>query len=793
MKSCVSVSDGRAHVFTDAFHRSGCDDAAKPGCGVNAHDRRDDVHVNQHDHEEQQRAYESARVFFVRHAHLVPQLDFDDEKVWYVVCRGLDVGDQRCSRSIHHVSSQRKQKRNVHVTVLVSEERVHSYCKLKYAKGTALPECVNIRVSECVQLGHTDSCPRRVQLVPVQDEHATFLTRDDRQRIQNVLAASNAWLLIDCVVSISLATSSRSFRVRACACVQNLSAAQKSCVAVVPARSCIVDVGLANNACRQQATRKTAAEQSFDANRSHVLDTLRSLVGLGSSTRDGVGAEDQQQERFIKYCSVLTRGVLIYGPRGVGKTFVVREAFCNQYNLRHVYLDAVELLASAREDAGAVADGIRAAFNLADELRSTGLPVKASSRIVLIIDNLHVIAQKRASRPSESQGSNTIASQRVVAMLLSLLDGAKKRLSATSPQPALVIGIVGTTPTGLDQALRRPGRFDCELYLKPPDALGRRMLLNALHATEFGNCQMAPDVDRLLGQVARKSVAFVAADILHVWDQKQTLNELAHSVQRYCPLLLRGSIGSEWNTNTAARSSTQQEEGDAWDQVGGYEQVKRRLRICVEWPFTYADAFERLAIRRARGVLMHGPPGCSKTSLARAMAASSASTATFFHVSGADIFSCYLGEAERIVRDLFSLARAASPSIIFIDELDAIVGERALGDRAGSSSVHERVLSTLLNEMDGISGGPADGMGRHDGSILVVGATNRIDMIDGALLRPGRFDEIVEVPLPDKQTRGDIVRLQGLAGRVDDEQIEGKSGADIVAICHEILRRGALP
>lgn len=225
----------------------------------------------------------------------------------------------------------------------------------------------------------------------------------------------------------------------------------------------------------------------------------------------------------------------------------------------------------------------------------------------------------------------------------------------------------------------------------------------------------------------------------------------------------------------------------SWDDIAGLQGVKDALRRAVEWPLRHADAFSRMGLSAPRGVLMHGPPGCSKTTLARA--AATAAKASFFAVAGAELYSSYVGEAERILRGVFSAARAAPPSIVFLDEIDALVGSRDAISH--SDSVQARVLSTLLNEMDGVDTAP--------GSVLVIGATNRPDLVDKALLRPGRFDVLLEVTLPSEPERADILRLycrKMQSGRLvaSDQDIDevaaaaacaGMSGADLQAVVRE--------
>lgn len=208
-----------------------------------------------------------------------------------------------------------------------------------------------------------------------------------------------------------------------------------------------------------------------------------------------------------------------------------------------------------------------------------------------------------------------------------------------------------------------------------------------------------------------------------------------------------------------------------WDGIGGVSEVKRKLRVVVEWPLMYADVFERLGVTPCRGVLLYGPPGCSKTSMVRVLARTVG--VAFFTMSGAEIYSALLGESERLLRDVFRKARESTPAILFLDEIDTIVGMR------GRDGVQDRVLATLLNEMDGIEDG---------GGVIVIGATNRPDLVDSALLRGGRFEKVLYVGVPDYEARIEILRIHG-GSDVDysivAELTEGFSGADLKGVCRE--------
>ena len=383
---------------------------------------------------------------------------------------------------------------------------------------------------------------------------------------------------------------------------------------------------------------------------------------------------------------------------------------------------------------------------------------------VLFLDELDVICPVR-------EGNAGGTTTRLVGQLLTLMDGLEGRGN---------IVVIGATnrPNTIDPALRRPGRFDREIAVGVPNVDQRHDILRVLAS----GLPLNADVD--LGSVARACLGFVGADLAalvrdaawaalragaSVVTQAFLENALAHAQ----PSILRDSIVKLDRTVR-------------WDDIGGLEEVQKRVRRAVEWPIVHRDAFKRLGLRAPRGVLLYGPPGCSKTTLVKAMAASAG--ATFLSLSGAAIYSPFVGDAEATVRELFARGRSAAPSVLFFDEIDAIVSRRSFnssdsGSDGGGGGVQERVLSTLLNEMDGIES--AEG-------ILVVAATNRPDMLDAALLRPGRFDEIIYVPPPDERAREAIFSIHTRKMKCDQVNLaalaaatEHYSGADIENVCRE--------
>ena len=348
--------------------------------------------------------------------------------------------------------------------------------------------------------------------------------------------------------------------------------------------------------------------------------------------------------------------------------------------------------------------------------------------------------------------------------------------------------MVGATnrPDALDPALRRPGRFDREIEVPLPDAEARAAILE-LHARRLPR---APELD--LRQVAKESYGYSGADMAALAREAAMVSiEEAHAnaALHLRPLSAADFAAARRRVGASlVRGCAVEAPAVEWSDIGGLEDVKQRLRQAVEWPLRHADAFARLALRAPRGVLLHGPPGCSKTTMARA--AAHASGATLIPLSGASLFSMFLGEGERQLARAFARARAAAPSIILLDEADGVAGRRGEGAAQGGSGAEERLLCTLLSELDGLA--PASG-------VLLIAATNRPDALDAALLRPGRLDLHLYVPPPDAEGRLQALRIHTrrtpLAQDVDLQQLaqltRGCTGAELAALCAEAAQ-GAL-
>lgn len=478
------------------------------------------------------------------------------------------------------------------------------------------------------------------------------------------------------------------------------------------------------------------------------------------------------------------RGVLLVGPPGVGKTQLVRSVV-KEVGASLVVVHGPEIV-GARP--GESEEKLRGVFANARSAAEEG-------PCVLFLDELDSLCPRRAA--------STAAENRLVAQLLTLMDGMDQT------DRFLIVGATNR-PHSLDPALRRPGRFDREVIMGAPTLQQRKQILRVL----FEKMPVCSSVDT--DELAQKTTGYVGADLSALCreaamnairemakvSKEPTLNmtHFNEALKAVRPSCLRSSLG---RTDLAPVS---------WDQVGGLDDVKLKLRQSIEWPLQYPEAFGRLGLSRPRGVLLYGPPGCAKTSLVRA--AASSSHCAFLTVSGADLYSPYVGDSEKALAQLFRQARSCAPCVLFLDEIDSLIGCRSEG--VGSSGVQTRLLSVLLNEMDGIGlkteerrGGErvlqAEGEEqRHPGEqqdfeevcnseVMVVAATNRPDSLDSALLRPGRLDHIIYVPPPDQESRLSILKLCTKSMPVADdvclEELAQKtelfSGADLENLCKE--------
>jgi transitional endoplasmic reticulum ATPase len=453
------------------------------------------------------------------------------------------------------------------------------------------------------------------------------------------------------------------------------------------------------------------------------------------------------------------KGVLLYGPPGTGKTLLAK-AVANESNAHFISISGPEIMSKYY---GESEKRLREIFEEAEK----------NAPSIIFMDEIDSIAPKREEVTGEVE-------RRVVAQLLALMDGLKGR------GEVIVIGATNR-PEAIDPALRRPGRFDREIEIGVPDREGRKEIL-LIHTR---NMPLADDVD--LDRLADITHGFVGADLaalvreaamaalrrvlpkidldaesvpLEVLEElKVTMNDFMEALKIVQPSALR-EISIEIPNVT-------------WEDVGGLEDVKRELREVVELPLKNPDAFKRMGIEPPRGVLLYGPPGCGKTLIAKAVA--NESEANFISVKGPELLSKWVGESEKAVRMIFRKARQVTPAIVFIDEIDSLFPRRGIH---ADSGVSERVVSQMLTEIDGIH--PLR-------DVVVIGATNRPDLIDPALLRPGRLERLVYVGPPDFQSRYQILKVLTrkvpLAKDVDLRSIalmtERYSGADLAALVRE--------
>ncbi|PTL36253.1 AAA family ATPase [Candidatus Methylomirabilis limnetica] len=466
----------------------------------------------------------------------------------------------------------------------------------------------------------------------------------------------------------------------------------------------------------------------------------------------------------LKYPEVFERlgigapkGVLLLGPPGCGKTLIAR-AVANETDARFFAVSGPEVIHKFYGESEA-------------KLRKLFEEAERQAPSIIFLDEIDAIAPKRETVVGEVE-------KRVVAQLLALMDGLRGR------GQVIIIGATNI-PNALDPALRRPGRFDREITIGIPDKKGRLEILE-IHSRGM---PLAEDVN--LEELSEITHGFVGADL------EALCREAAMAALRALLPQIEFEVGAipfealmELRINrahflealkevepSALREITIEVPSVRWEAIGGLEQIKKELQQTMEWPLKYAPLFKHAGAMPPKGILLYGRPGTGKTLLAKA--AATESQANFISVKGPQLMSKWVGESEKGVREVFKRAKQAAPCLIFFDEIDAIAPMRGSG---GDSHVTERVISQLLTELDGIE---------ELRGVVVLAATNRLDMVDPALLRPGRFDLLIELPLPDEAARLEILRVhtrgKPLAPDVDlaalARQSEGRSGADIEAIC----------
>ncbi len=493
-----------------------------------------------------------------------------------------------------------------------------------------------------------------------------------------------------------------------------------------------------------------------------TYEDIGGLTNEVKKVREMVELPLKRPEIFSRLGIEPPKGVLLYGPPGTGKTLLAK-AVANESEAHFILLNGPEIMSKFY---GESEKKIREIFEEAEK----------NAPSIIFIDEIDSLAPKREDSGGEVE-------RRVVSQLLTMMDGLQAR------GKVVVIGATNRQ-NAIDPALRRPGRFDREVEISVPDREGRLSILK-IHTRGM---PLTKNVD--LDELARKTHGFVGADVnslakeaamnvlrrnIHKFNleedeeiPQEILNELRVSKKDFDEALkiVRPSAMREVLVETP---------NTKWDDIGGVEGVKRDLKEAVEWPLKFPDSFSRMGITPPKGVLLYGPPGTGKTLLAKAVA--NESEANFIQVKGPSLLSMWVGKSEEGVRKIFERARQVSPCVIFFDEIDSLAGKRGQSV-GGGSKVTENVLNQMLAEMDGIE---------DLTNVIVIGATNRPDILDPALMRPGRFDRIVYVDVPDKEGRLKILEIHTKGMPLDksvdlkklSEETEGYTGADIEALARE--------
>jgi transitional endoplasmic reticulum ATPase len=490
-----------------------------------------------------------------------------------------------------------------------------------------------------------------------------------------------------------------------------------------------------------------------------TYDELGGLKNEVQKIREMVELPMRHPELFEKIGVEAPKGVLLYGPPGTGKTLLAK-AVAGETNAHFISLSGPEIMG---KHYGESEERIREIFTQAEE----------NAPSIIFIDEIDSIAPKRDEVSGELE-------KRIVSQLLTLMDGMKSR--------GKVVVIAATNrPDSIDPALRRPGRFDREIEIGIPDDEGRFDILS-IHTRG-----MPIDEKVNLKQISKTTHGFVGAD-LEVLSKEAAMRSLRRILPEIdldeekisSEILQKIKITSDdfrealKEVSPSALREVQVQIPDvSWDDVGGLDELKEELKEAVEWPIKYKDAYDYVDIESPKGILLHGPTGTGKTLIAKALAKMTESN--FISIKGPELLSKWVGESEKGVREIFRKARQVAPCIIFLDEVDALVPRRGSG--GSNSHVTENVVSQILTEIDGLE---------ELNNVLIIGATNRLDIVDEALLRPGRFDRIIKVPNPDTKGRkhifeihtknkplGNDVKISEIVRLTDDF-----SGAEIAAVAN---------
>ncbi|MCQ4336608.1 MAG: CDC48 family AAA ATPase [Sulfolobales archaeon] len=485
----------------------------------------------------------------------------------------------------------------------------------------------------------------------------------------------------------------------------------------------------------------------------HIIEKVRELVELPL----------RHPELFRRLGIEPPKGILLYGPPGVGKTLLAK-AVANETEAYFTSINGPEIMSKFYGESE-------------QRLREIFEDAKKHAPAIIFIDEIDAIAPKRDEVIGEVE-------RRVVAQLLTLMDGLESRGN--------IIVIAATNrPNAVDPALRRPGRFDREIEIPLPDKQGRLEILQ-IHTR---NMPLAKDVN--LVKLAEMTHGYTGADLAALVREaamnalRRYLPKIDLNQERIPPEILDEMVVTfddfmkafKEIVPSGLREIYVEVPEIRWTDIGGLEDVKEELREIVEYPLKFKDAYETLGIEVPKGVLLFGPPGTGKTLLAKAVATESG--ANFIAVRGPEVLSKWVGESEKAIREIFRKARQAAPTVVFFDEIDAVAPARGMGIDTG---VTERIVNQLLAEMDGIE---------KLENVVIIAATNRPDILDPALLRPGRFDRLIYVPPPDKQARLEILKVHTRKVALDEdvsleelaERTEGYTGADLAALVREATLR----
>lgn len=499
-----------------------------------------------------------------------------------------------------------------------------------------------------------------------------------------------------------------------------------------------------------------------------VHETKKPSAEIKTHTENIGGYEDLIEElkdvldiSLGKYNTIqgfsVNKALLLHGTPGVGKSQIAK-ALIAQSTVKSFVVHSSDIYAKS---AGETEKRLTDIFEQA----------KQNAPCIILLEDIDALCPRRSSSSTEHE-------RRVLSQLTSLLDDVQGSNNS-------VVLLATTSKLDLvDSSLRRPGRIDREFEVPVPTPSTRVAIIKTL-LSKLPNSLSQEEV----WKVARVTHGFVAADLYGLCSQGfvNAVKRLHKSEELVNPDEVRVTLQDITRALSITKPSAMKEvlvevPDVRWTDIGGQHELKLKLKQAVEWPLRHPEAFVRMGITPPKGVLMFGPPGCSKTMIAKALATESG--LNFLSIKGPELFSKWVGESEKAVREVFRKARQVAPSIIFIDEIDAIGGERSSTENSSGSNVQERVLAQLLTELDGVT---------ELGDVTVVAATNRPDKIDKALLRPGRLDRIIYVRLPDYKTRQEIfdIKLKRMPVAEDVnvqdlvELTEGYTGAEIQAICHE--------